>query len=62
MSTLALFIIARLLVVSTMQSIQKLINNNAHLKLHNVIHHYYLSKIIGKKTALANFVYKKKTI
>ena len=32
-----------------MQSIQKLINNNVHLKLRNVIDHYDLNKIIGKK-------------
>lgn len=32
-----------------MQSAQKLINNNAHLKLRNVINHYGLNKIIEKK-------------
>ena len=31
-----------------MQSTQKVINNNAHLKLHNVINHYDLNKIILK--------------
>ena len=35
--------------VSTMQSIQKLICNNAHLKLHNVINEYDLNKIIEEK-------------
>ena len=39
----------RLLVVSTMQSIQKWIYNNVHLKLHNVINQYDLSKIKGKE-------------
>ena len=39
----------RLLVVSTMQCTQKLINNNVHLKLHNVINYYDLNKIIGGK-------------
>ena len=39
----------RLLVVSMMQSIQKLINNNVHLKLHNIINHYDLNKIIENK-------------
>ena len=37
----------RLLVVSTIKSIQKLINNNVHPKLHNVINHYDLNKITG---------------
>ena len=36
----------RLLGVSMMQSIQKLINNNVHLKLHNVISNYDLNKVI----------------
>ena len=36
----------RLPVVSTIKSIQKLINNNEHLKLHNVINPYPLNKII----------------
>ena len=39
----------RLLVVSTMQSMQKLINNNVHLKLHNVMNRYDLNKITDKK-------------
>ena len=30
-----------------MQSIQKLVNNNVHSKLHNIINHYDLNKIIG---------------
>ena len=30
-------------------SIQKMINNNVHLKLHNVINHHDLNKIIGEK-------------
>ena len=34
-----------------MESIQKLSDNNVHLKLHNVINHYDLNKIIGKKKA-----------
>ena len=37
----------RLLVVNT-QSIQKLIYNNVHLKLHNVINQYDLNKIKKK--------------
>ena len=38
-----------------MQSIQKLINNNVHLKLHNVINHYDLNKIIEQKKRIAAF-------
>ena len=34
--------------VNTMQSIKKLIDNNVHLKLHNVISQYDLNKIILK--------------
>ena len=34
--------------VSMMKSIQKLKNNNIHLKLHNVLNHYDLNKITGK--------------
>lgn len=36
----------RLLGVSTMQSIRKLITNDVHLKLYNVVYHYDLDKII----------------
>ena len=32
-----------------MQSVQKLIYNNVHLKLHNIINHYDLNKITEKK-------------
>ena len=38
----------RLLVVSTMQSIQKLINNNVYLKSHNGLNHYDFNKITEK--------------
>ena len=37
-----------------MQFIQKLINNNVHLKLHNVINHYDLNHKTGKKKSSAN--------
>ena len=46
---------ARLRVVKTMQSIQNLIYNNVHLKLHKVINQYDLSK---KKKVYYNLVNK----
>ena len=39
----------RLPLVSMMQSIQKMINNNVHVKLHNVINLYDFSKVIENK-------------
>ena len=39
----------RLLVVSTMQTIQKLMYDTVHMKLHNVIRQYDLNKIIKLK-------------
>ena len=39
----------RLLVVSTMKSISKVINNNVHPKLHSIINHYNLKKTTGNK-------------
>ena len=40
-----LMISIRLQGMNTMKCIQKLINNNVHLKLHNVINHYNPNKI-----------------
>ena len=45
----------RVLEVSRMQSIQKLMYNNVDLKFHNVINQYDLSKIIERKKKLSFF-------
>ena len=46
----------RLLVVSMMKSIQKLIDNNVHLKLYNVINHMISIKLLGKKAIFQTVV------
>ena len=43
-----------------MQSIQKLINNNVHLKLQNVINHYDFNNIIFKNKKIKELNKQKK--